>query len=734
MNKIFTLFAFTFFLQAPAQSFQWAFSPVNTVTSTTPGTGIMGKAVVADLAGNSYHTGTFNGTAVFGSTTLAAPNFGNFSSTKVFLTKLDKAGNTLWAIQEATSSGVVRCIALDRSGNVYIAGNTSSGGIGFGTQSIAPVAPNTRLAYVARFDGGTGACTAIFKIVESQYELTEEIQGINFDRNNNFFLLDRDARSNYWQTINRKYDPSGNLIWSKTITGVYVAGPDYNYLQFVDTAGATYNALYATRFNSTPNTTIEGFTYPNAASTISNGLICKYNGDGTLAWHKYLPNFVIYNFTCDRQGNTYSWCYNYSSSAATIDGISFPGFGNQVVKIDKNGVCQWIRPQLYGQRARNVTVDHLGNIVVCGEFQSSINVGASTFTTTGNPDWDPFFARFDADLNMVASAKGTGIGADREPNMAVDGAGNLLFNGYMSHTASYSTTYGADAANYTGRHVLYFGSYADENGAFFGKWASGIPDAPGGLTVSGRVMQNGTLNWTDNSNNETGFRIYKGASESALTLLVSLPAGTTNYVDPNLSGATWYKVVAYNAAGESDGPVFRFSSILPVVLTRFWADVRANSVQLNWQTDAEANSLRFVVERSADGRQYAAIGELAAAGNSNSSRTYGYVDVQPLPGISFYRLRQEDADSRRQYSSVIGINRHGKAIQVFVSRRLLFLSLPATSGPAQLRVTNLAGQVLISRPLAAGSHKIDLPETAGPVLVTVVSEGQVLYAQQWLAR
>jgi len=56
------------------------------------------------------------------------------------------------------------------------------------------------------------------------------------------------------------------------------------------------------------------------------------------------------------------------------------------------------------------------------------------------------------------------------------------------------------------------------------------------------------LQWIDNSDDEDGFKIYRGAN-----LIVTLPADSTTFQDTGLQASTsyQYKVRAYNAAGES---------------------------------------------------------------------------------------------------------------------------------------------------------------------------------------
>jgi hypothetical protein len=66
------------------------------------------------------------------------------------------------------------------------------------------------------------------------------------------------------------------------------------------------------------------------------------------------------------------------------------------------------------------------------------------------------------------------------------------------------------------------------------------------------------------------------------------------------------------------------------------------------------NSARFEVQRSADGVAFATSGTRAAAGTSNSPRTYELLDAHLPSGVAtlYYRLKQVDADGTASYSPV----------------------------------------------------------------------------------
>jgi hypothetical protein len=80
------------------------------------------------------------------------------------------------------------------------------------------------------------------------------------------------------------------------------------------------------------------------------------------------------------------------------------------------------------------------------------------------------------------------------------------------------------------------------------------PAAPSGLTgsVSARTV---TLNWVDNSNNETGFAIQRGVKAGKVwvfTTVAARPANTRTYSETLTAAGNYrYRVRAYNGNGDS---------------------------------------------------------------------------------------------------------------------------------------------------------------------------------------
>jgi hypothetical protein len=95
---------------------------------------------------------------------------------------------------------------------------------------------------------------------------------------------------------------------------------------------------------------------------------------------------------------------------------------------------------------------------------------------------------------------------------------------------------------------------------------------------------------------------------------------------------------------------------LPIELVEFKAKRANNKVLLSWTTASESNNDYFTVERSPDGINFSMLLTLRGAGNSTGNLNYEAYDEYPLPGLSYYRLKQTDYDGKNTYSKIVPVN------------------------------------------------------------------------------
>lgn len=79
------------------------------------------------------------------------------------------------------------------------------------------------------------------------------------------------------------------------------------------------------------------------------------------------------------------------------------------------------------------------------------------------------------------------------------------------------------------------------------------PAAPTNLTATAVSSSQINLIWTDNSSNETGFKIERSTNGSSFTQIATVNAGVTNFASTGLqkNRLYYYRVLSYNAAGNS---------------------------------------------------------------------------------------------------------------------------------------------------------------------------------------
>lgn len=155
---------------------------------------------------------------------------------------------------------------------------------------------------------------------------------------------------------------------------------------------------------------------------------------------------------------------------------------------------------------------------------------------------------------------------------------------------------------------------------------------------------------------------------------------------------------------------------LPVSLTAFKATASNVAVELSWRTATEQNNAFFDIERSADGRSFEAIGQVAGQGDSQAPVDYTFVDAKPLAGLSYYRLRQVDYDGAFAYYGPLSVNREGltpgaSQLWPIPAQDRVWLQLPTEPSANGVEITlyDLSGQLQWRRSIADKSQLLEIP-------------------------
>ncbi len=189
-----------------------------------------------------------------------------------------------------------------------------------------------------------------------------------------------------------------------------------------------------------------------------------------------------------------------------------------------------------------------------------------------------------------------------------------------------------------------------------------------GIVFYFRLKEGGILDGYNDNNNTVGTydRIVEGNNNPNMINANRFSFTIPKVLFPGLTTITGLTATATDA----DGNTSEFSGVvmppidapLPVDFISFKGVYSNGKVTLLWATENETDNSHFDVERSNDGRTFAALGSVAAS--HNSSGNYSYIDAAPLSN-NFYRLKQVDINGDFKYSKIISLNT--KAIRILVS-------------------------------------------------------------------
>ena len=104
-------------------------------------------------------------------------------------------------------------------------------------------------------------------------------------------------------------------------------------------------------------------------------------------------------------------------------------------------------------------------------------------------------------------------------------------------------------------------------------------------------------------------------------------------------------------------PYYVGATVLPIKLLNFNANYikESGNVVLDWTTISEINNDYFTIEKSIDGENFEVVGIVDGAGNSSEIKSYNSLDKNPIPGTSYYRLKQTDFDGEFEYSDLVPV-------------------------------------------------------------------------------
>jgi hypothetical protein len=180
-----------------------------------------------------------------------------------------------------------------------------------------------------------------------------------------------------------------------------------------------------------------------------------------------------------------------------------------------------------------------------------------------------------------------------------------------------------------------------------------VPSAPSALVATNVSSTENDLAWTDNSNNELGFKIYRSQNGGSYSQVATTATwNVASYSDTGLAtDQTYsYEVVAYNSAGTATSNISSAvtASSVPTPPSNLTAVTSSSDVILTW-ADNSSNETGFKIERSADNVAYSQIATTVA----NLSSTTSYKDVAAAGTAYYYRVKAYNALGSSTYATAV---------------------------------------------------------------------------------
>lgn len=404
--------------------------------------------VATDGLNNSYIVGTYqNGTATFGSTTLAS-----LGNSDVFLEKLDGSGVVQWAVRAGSNlddNGID--VAVNTAGtDIFITG-TFRGTMTLystnGTTSTITGSSSNENCFIARYNA-SGVIQWAASYGSTDHDRPREIAISHSSQRIYVTGYSTPPTSSNNKLFVTCYDYTGTFKWDILSSNVNAAAP-----WSAITADASGNSYALLNYEST------GVTLPSGTYSGTNGvLLTKININGTISWVQNIGSGSGGAETgrfigLDLSNNIYVGGH-YEGTASLLTGsLSNAGSGSKdlfAMKCDNAGNYQWATRIGGGwtELLQGFTTTPGGTTYLLasntGFPTNTVNIGCQTYVTDANataPDHKIFVAKLSKEgiINGSAAPQVSSVGTI-PTGISTDALGYPVIVGGMVGTMVFGST------------------------------------------------------------------------------------------------------------------------------------------------------------------------------------------------------------------------------------------------------------------------------------------------------
>lgn len=380
--------------------------------------------VVADASANVYACGYFKSQVDIdpGSGTTNINSGGQ--QYDAFVVKLDATGNLMWykTIGTTSANEYFDDIAVDPSGNVYVAGNSGATSIdldpGSGSVLATGLGAHPSMSNTINIIGFAIKLNSSGNYSGSFYQSgTSRLQQYYFRK------IKADASGNvYVSGMKRVKDINSGSPQDKQTGILYVLNPSMAQTNFVTAFSTSPFSIYTTQFNDfdvdasgniyvagsiKDRLTLLGVNLSNTNSNQTQGYVAKINGGTSLAWIKLISgsNYPA-AISLDNSNNIliageHDGTVDFDPSSAVSNSTSLGGKDGFIFKLDNSGLFTGNIQKIAGTQDDRVTDLFVnktnGDFVITGSINSAsvdFNPGTGVNTMSSSGLGDAFLAKY----------------------------------------------------------------------------------------------------------------------------------------------------------------------------------------------------------------------------------------------------------------------------------------------------------------------------------------------------
>lgn len=235
---------------------------------------------------------------------------------------------------------------------------------------------------------------------------------------------------------------------------------------------------------------------------------------------------------------------------------------------------------------------------------------------------------------------------------------------------------------------------------------------PGAANDSGYLWVNPVLSSTIPT--PTIAAVQLGASTDAVDIsrfAVRQSGGTPeSFIDGIRVGTTWA------------------SSVLPVKLINFKANIINKQTVLNWVTSSETNNKGFEVQKSTDGKNFETIGFVRGAGNSNSIKKYTFTDDNY--SNAFYRLKQVDFDGQLEYSKTVAVKNAEMMVELTPNPFTNTVEISSNKNIVSAEIVDITGKTRIAEVINGMNVTINTADLSNGIYFIRINNGETVITKR----